>query len=161
MQGDTIPGLTLKRYCNIVLLQFTSSFLNYNKNQSSLCQIRSYSLLNNNNSFITLLSLLALLNTIQTVSLSHLGVVVTSGIRNVHNHTPYTMYYSNNDWCVCASCTKALRFQSTSAASKLPAWTRLNVLPFSLQLITPLKKQCLINLENTQRIFRFSCNENL
>lgn len=72
---------------------------------------------------------------------------------------PYTMYYSNNDWYVCASCTKALRFQSTSAANKLQAWTRLNVLPFSLQLVTPLKKQCLTNLENTQRIIRFSCNE--
>ena len=69
------------------------------------------------------------------------------------------MYYSNNDWYVCASCTKALRFQSTSAANKLQAWIRLNVLPFSLHLVTPLKKQCLINLENTQRIIRFSCNE--
>ena len=69
------------------------------------------------------------------------------------------MYYSNNDWYVCASCTKVLRFQSTSAANKLQAWTRLNVLPFSLQLGTPLKKQCLTNLENTRRIIRFSCNE--
>lgn len=90
MRGDAIPGLMLKCYCNIVLLHFTSPFLNYNKNQSSLCQIRSYSLLNNNNSFITLLSLLALLNTIQTVGLSQLEVVLTSGIRNAHNHTPCT-----------------------------------------------------------------------
>ena len=94
MRGDAIPGLTLKCYCNTILLQFTSSFLFYNKNQSSLCQIRSYSLLNNNNSFITLLSLLAVLNTIQTVGLSHLGVVVTrkneKEKRNVHNHTPCT-----------------------------------------------------------------------
>ena len=60
--------------------------MTYNQKLPKLCSAT----LNNNNSFITLLSLLALLNTIQTVGLSHLGVVVTSGIRNVHNHTPCT-----------------------------------------------------------------------
>lgn len=86
MRGDAIPGLTLKCYCNTVLLQFTSSFLIIIRTRVACAKLE----VTHNNSFITLLSLLALLNTIQTVGLSHLGVVVTSGIRNVHNHTPCT-----------------------------------------------------------------------
>lgn len=119
MRGDAIPGLMLKCYCNIVLLHFTSSFLNYNKNQSSLCQIRSYSLLNNNQ-FIYHTALL-------TCFIEHDSDCRSESVRSSCNQwnkkctQPYTMYYSNNDWYVCASCTKASRFQSTSAASKLQA----------------------------------------